>query len=200
MNFYLIALLLPVVIYNFESNAQHQSCGLSKYKERIVGGHESQRLAWPWQAQFDIEFSNFVFWSGESECGGSIIHPQWVLSAAHCFEKKLTQSLKSVKVILGAHNISNEVEETRLVLNAAKIVTHHRYTHWIMGYDIALIKLERALEFDGKDSQLAPVCLPEAGRETQGDKCVATGWGRLSSGKIFFKSLYLLYLITNLFA
>ena len=45
---------------------------------RIVGGMEAKRGDYPWQAL--LQKNGYQF------CGGTLIRPQWVLSAAHCVE------------------------------------------------------------------------------------------------------------------
>ncbi|KAK7879231.1 hypothetical protein WMY93_033990, partial [Mugilogobius chulae] len=49
----------------------------------IIGGADAPDGAWPWQVSF-----NYVS-SGSIRCGGSLINNQWVLSAAHCFQKSV---------------------------------------------------------------------------------------------------------------
>merc|ERR1712098_117865 len=44
---------------------------------RIVGGVEAVPGSWPWQA--------YLKFKGEFTWGGTLIHPEWVLSAGHCF-------------------------------------------------------------------------------------------------------------------
>ncbi|XP_042300290.1 acrosin-like [Sceloporus undulatus] len=51
--------------------------GFSMGGARIVGGTQAPAGKWPWVVS--VQTSTFHF------CGGSIIHPWWVLSAAHCF-------------------------------------------------------------------------------------------------------------------
>ncbi|KAK3752189.1 hypothetical protein QZH41_007021, partial [Actinostola sp. cb2023] len=145
------------------------ACGTRPHT-RIVGGTAAKHGDWPWQAQLRTS-------SGFPYCGGTLIHPQWILTATHCVAGK---SASSITIRLGAHRRVNTVG-TEQDIKVVKVITHpsyhkpKRYSH-----DIALLKLAKPAMLN-KNVHL--VCLPEnVPAPTDGNKCWITGWGRLSSG------------------
>ena len=54
--------------------------------KRIVGGDESSAGEWPWLVTLQLTRNDSQY---EHMCGGSLIHPQWVVTAAHCFEYEM---------------------------------------------------------------------------------------------------------------
>uniref|UniRef100_A0A4W5MRM4 Peptidase S1 domain-containing protein n=1 Tax=Hucho hucho TaxID=62062 RepID=A0A4W5MRM4_9TELE len=47
-----------------------------KFRSRIVGGNISKPGQFPWQAS--------LHYQNQHLCGGSIITPRWIVTAAHC--------------------------------------------------------------------------------------------------------------------
>ncbi|XP_055087586.1 ovochymase-1 isoform X3 [Periophthalmus magnuspinnatus] len=64
---------------------------------RIIGGEEALFHSWPWQVSL-----TFITMPA---CGGAILSPFWVLSAAHCFRRYIKASLWTV--LAGKHDLDN---------------------------------------------------------------------------------------------
>lgn len=48
---------------------------------RVVGGTNAKPGSWPWQVAMDYTDHHAPHW-----CGGSIVTPHWIVTAAHCFQ------------------------------------------------------------------------------------------------------------------
>ncbi|EDL83071.1 plasminogen, isoform CRA_g [Rattus norvegicus] len=127
---------------------------------RVVGGCVANPHSWPWQISLRTRFS------GQHFCGGTLISPEWVLTAAHCLEKSSRPEF--YKVILGAHEeriLGSDVQQiavTKLVLEPNDA-------------DIALLKLSRPATIT---DNVIPACLPSP-NYVVADRtlCYITGWG-----------------------
>ncbi|XP_017577202.1 plasminogen [Pygocentrus nattereri] len=141
-----------------------QKCGQPAVKPRrcfgrIVGGCVSKPHSWPWQISLRTS-------AGIHFCGGTLIDPQWVLTAAHCLERSTRPS--AYRVLLGIHTEA-AVEPSKQVRDLEKIVLGPR------GTDIALLKLDRPALINDK---VLPACLPEKDYIVpSGTECYVTGWG-----------------------
>ena len=60
-----------------------------------------------------------------------------------------------------------------------KIVVHRLYDEVTTANDIALLKLEKSIDFSKYGGTVAPICLPSTADTYYGEKVIAAGWGLL---------------------
>ena len=75
-------------------------CGRKKAGSRIVGGTDAPPGSWPWQVLLDYNEHEAPQW-----CGGSILTPYWIVTAAHCFDDR--DNPKDYTVTAGKRNASS---------------------------------------------------------------------------------------------
>uniref|UniRef100_A0A8C2RW91 Ovochymase 2 n=1 Tax=Capra hircus TaxID=9925 RepID=A0A8C2RW91_CAPHI len=165
-------LSLPKVPTCGQSPVKSQSLNYLNIFSRIVGGRQVAKGSYPWQVSLKRRQKHV--------CGGTIISPQWVITAAHCVANRNTVS--TFNVTAGEYDLRH-VEPGEQTLAIETIIIHpHFSTKKPMDYDIALLKMAGAFHFD---QFVGPMCLPEPGeRFKPGFICTTAGWGRLNENGI----------------
>ncbi|XP_062320608.1 tissue-type plasminogen activator-like isoform X1 [Osmerus eperlanus] len=152
------------------------TCGKRvEQRYKIVGGSVIPIEEQPWTA--------VIFKGRRLHCGGSLIAPCWVLSAAHCFSKKFESiTSKDLTVYLGKSSIRETDANREQKFAVDQIIIHQDYDNIeeTFNNDIALLKLKSK---DGvcavRTKAVRTVCLPPPLTKLPlGAACTVAGHGK----------------------
>ncbi|XP_030260626.1 transmembrane protease serine 2-like [Sparus aurata] len=125
-------------------------CGKGVNSSRASGGRPASLGSWPWQVSLQV--------AGSHRCGGAIISPYWIVTAAHCVAR--TSSPGDWTVYAGI------VDPLGSLFNPAysvsRIITHEGFDSATRRNDIALMRLSKPLDVTASGN-IGPVCLPSVG-------------------------------------
>lgn len=134
-------------------------------RPNIVGGVEAENGELPFQVSIQSSY-------GGHFCGGSLIKPNWVLTAAHCVQGWSSSN----KIVVGTNDQTNTAGAE--VFTAAKVIAHPNYNSGTLDSDYALLKLSG-------DSKFRPIDLNLV-EPTIDDKAPTmvwtSGWGATNEG------------------
>jgi len=155
------------------------ACGCSRndadVRLRIVGGDTAVSHSWGWAVSLRD-------YSDESICGGSILSPNYVLTAAHCVVDSVGIA-NLYSVVVGADRLSSSEGQK---ISLSRIIIHPSYNRKTNENDIALLYLSKPINL--ADPNVAKMCLPAVPELEQSrypvvtKSIVAIGWGTTSQG------------------
>ncbi|XP_060568257.1 transmembrane protease serine 11D-like [Ruditapes philippinarum] len=152
------------------------SCGLqpkvTSRSYRVVGGEVVGKHEWPWQVA--------ILKASEQFCGGTLIAPQWVVTAAHCIRKNKRR--RRIKVKVGEHDIYAK-DDGEMFMKLQKDIPHPKYDYDTITNDIALLKLEKPVP---ASKTIGYACLPEeTDKLPEKHMCYIIGWGKEKNTDVF---------------
>ncbi|KAH9361596.1 hypothetical protein HPB48_001473 [Haemaphysalis longicornis] len=141
---------------------------------RIVDGIPAHYGAHPWLV--DIRLRDY---SGQTMhwCGGAILTPTLILSAAHCF--KFTKNASQLVVRVGQYKLY-ALDPYELEFQVEALRVHEAFNPDTFFNDICLLKIRSAgqhrIHFN---EYVKPVCLPtQQDTYVGGSYCIIAGWGK----------------------
>ncbi|CAF1507285.1 unnamed protein product [Adineta ricciae] len=153
------------------------SCGCSQnpvnINSRIVGGETASSHSWGWAVSIRRSTTRHF-------CGGSIISPNYILTAAHCVDG-ISLLRTDLTIAVGSDNLLDNEGQRILV---AQIFMYSGYNSLTKENDIAILRLKKAISF--RDRNIARICLPPASDLDAtvfpqiNSTLVAIGWGHTS--------------------
>uniref|UniRef100_A0A4W3GTD6 Peptidase S1 domain-containing protein n=1 Tax=Callorhinchus milii TaxID=7868 RepID=A0A4W3GTD6_CALMI len=132
-----------------------QRLGLSFALNNVVEPEDAVPHSWPWQVSLGL--------ASEHVCGGSALSKRSV-----------------ARLIIGPCVCREQFINLWTESFIKQILIHPRYNSTTQDYDVALIQLQKPLQYN---DYVRPACLPEATQDLElPSLCVVTGWGQLYKG------------------
>ncbi|KAF1333821.1 Serine protease family s01a, partial [Globisporangium splendens] len=133
-------------------------------EQRIYGGSEADASLYPYIVSLRKSAD------GSTYCGGSLIAPQYVVTAAHCVKTTVTMYAS-----IGSKYSSGTAEGERIAVTESYV--HPKYESAAHLYDVAILKL-------ASPSTITPVplCAADGSDNKENTMAVVRGWGMTETG------------------
>lgn len=128
--------LLVLALLGATTNGAH-AAETEVHTPTIIGGELADKDAYPWTVALVKSGSQSMLL--RQFCGGALIAPQWVLTAAHCtFSGATERTPESFNAVVGTSTL---VDGQGQEVSIAEIIRHENYHRSTATLDIALLRL-----------------------------------------------------------
>mmetsp|Transcript_8722 Transcript_8722/g.12714 ORF Transcript_8722/g.12714 Transcript_8722/m.12714 type:complete len:318 (-) Transcript_8722:136-1089(-) len=142
-------------------------------RDLIIGGTEVEENDYPYMAYLDIQLDENTTW-----CGGTLIDPNWILTAAHCADIAL-----NITAWLGVHDRVTTISENfttdsgieHHLIYENDIYVYPQYDAKTFEGDFALIYLQNA------SSKTTPIVNEDFSLPREKDTVWTAGWGNVDN-------------------
>ncbi|BFZ02936.1 hypothetical protein BsWGS_05975 [Bradybaena similaris] len=151
-------------------------------RKRVIGGQRNRPGQWPWLVSMHYmkEFSFTIMSGYKHTCGATLVAPDWVITAAHCFSDELLNGLSDItrwRVYFGLHDLaktsSDRFVQERLIEAVYKYPSYDIMAEPLL-YDLALVKLNESVKMN---KRVSPICLDTLLYDVD-SQCYVSGWGQ----------------------
>ncbi|XP_060534721.1 uncharacterized protein LOC132707072 [Cylas formicarius] len=160
----------------------HKQCGTrhsqginGRIKNPVYVDGDSEFGEYPWQVAIlkkDPKESVYV-------CGGTLIDPLHILTAAHCVKQYTNFDLR---VRLGEWDVNHDVEFYPYIeRDVAALTVHPEFYAGTLYNDLAVLRMDKPVDWS-KHPHISPACLPHPQDDYTGARCWTTGWGKDAFG------------------
>ncbi|XP_034024670.1 transmembrane protease serine 2-like [Thalassophryne amazonica] len=146
-------------------------CGNSVNSSQAPDSQPVSPGVWPWQVSLQVR--------GSHRCGGAMITPYWIVTAAHCVSRNSDPKdwMVYAEMVTPSQTLFNPAH------SVSRIIAHEGYSSLTYSNDIALMKLSHPLDISASRN-IGPVCLPNIGLNiTVNHKCWTTGFVSTVNGE-----------------
>lgn len=137
---------------------------------KIINGQPANRSAWPWMISYGPKRIHI--------CGGTLITPEYILTAAHCFHSNDADNpidLSSIEIRIGLTDLLDVTREN--LFSIRKVILHDHFNSNTYQNDLALIRLDRLVH---RSDNIQMLCLPRLTSHVYppvDSIVIAIGWG-----------------------